>query len=321
MPDHIHEDDGTVEGCPGCFSEPSRELVRWADVAMYESAVNPLAAAGKLVRPQVTVVNMTRKPLQTLAAAALLYDGIIETDPANVSKDDTLRWWADMSRTVLAAPLEFIDVHLFVEGVPRDFTHQMVRQRTAVYVQESQRFAVKRNARFEESVPPFIANLPDDHPLRVIWNRAAATDAWAYNALIDGGAPAEVARKRLPHAITTRLHYKSNLRNLVVEAGKRTCSQAQYDWKEFWTEAIKAIMSYGPDEDRWQQLAIVRMFRPVCFRTGKCEFMAAADRYCRIRDRVEKHHRKGELPETWTDINPNEALLEDAARLAPGEVL
>lgn len=23
LPDHIHDDDGTVEGCPGCFSDPA----------------------------------------------------------------------------------------------------------------------------------------------------------------------------------------------------------------------------------------------------------------------------------------------------------
>jgi thymidylate synthase ThyX len=43
----------------------------------------------------------------------------------------------------LKAPLEAIDFHFMVEGVTRAHTHQEVRQRTAVFAQESMRFAVK----------------------------------------------------------------------------------------------------------------------------------------------------------------------------------
>jgi hypothetical protein len=80
---------------------------------------------------------------------------------------------------------------------------------------------------------------------------------------------------------------------------------------------IHAILNYGPEEERWQQQAIGRLFKPVCYLTGKCEFMAATDRFCGIRDRVEAHHRAGDLPEEWTDIDPMEPLREGAARRMP----
>jgi len=298
-------------------TKSGRELARFADVAMYEAAPNSQAERGEMVTPKVTVVHMTPNPLRVMAAAAQLYSGILVTDPNDVTEEQCRLWLADMTKTVLAAPLEFIDIHLFVEGVTRAFTHQMVRQRTAVYVQESQRFAVKRNAAREVAYPPSIAGLKEDHPMRVIWDRAVAQNSWAYNALVDGGVPAEDARGLLETNITTRIHYKTNLRNLVVEGGKRLCSQAQYEWKQFWREALEAIYRYGPDEDRWQQHLIVSLFKPVCYRTGKCEFMAATDRACRIRERVEAYHQAGVPSSNWSGIDPREALLEGAARLRP----
>lgn len=265
----------------------------------------------------MTLVNMTTKPLQTMAAAAELYAGRIVTDPDEITRIEAVTWFQDMTRTVLEAPLEFIDLHFFIEGVPRDWSHQVVRQRTAVFVQESQRFAVKRNARLEVTVPPSIAKLKDDDPARVIWDRAVAQGSWAYNALIDTGVPAEDARKLLPNGITTRLHYKTNLRNLAPHAGMRLCSQAQWDWKKVWVGIVEAIKNYGPPEDRWQQEEIIRLFKPICYQTGRCQFRAATDRHCSIRERVEAHYAKGEGPELWSDINPYEPLMEGAARLRP----
>jgi hypothetical protein len=113
------------------------------------------------------------------------------------------------------------------------------------------------------------------------------------------------------------LHYKTNLRNLAEHSGMRLCSQAQWDWKQVWAGIIKSIMAYGPQEDRWQQREIIKLFKPVCYRTGKCEFLAETDRFCVIRERVMEHHRRGEAPEQWHDIDPFEPLAEGAARISP----
>ena len=299
-------------------ARPGTEVARFADVAMYKAMPNPMAEQGLPVEPQVYLVSMTPRPLQTLAAASLLYRGVIVTDPAKVSKETALHEFAQMTKTVLEAPLEFIDLHFFIEGVSRDITHQIVRQRTAVFVQESLRFAIKENSQFEEAIPPSIARLKEDDPARVIWDNAARLDALTYNALIDAGIPAEDARKRLPHAITTRIQYKSNLRNLTPTAGMRLCSQAQWDWKKIWIGIVGAILNYGPPEERWQQEEIVKLFRPICYQEGRCKFRADTDRACSIRDRVEAHYAKGEGPDLWLDIDPREPLLEGAARVKPG---
>jgi flavin-dependent thymidylate synthase len=284
---------------------------------MYDAEPNELAMAGIAVKPQVYLVSMTADPLRVMAAASELYAGRVVTDPDSVSRETAERWLADMTKTKLQAPLEFIDLHFLLEGVTRAFTHQLVRQRTGVYVQESQRFAVKTGARWEVAYPPSIAGLKDDDPKRVLWDAAVAKSADVYSALIEAGVPAEDARGLLQTNITTRVHYKTNLRNLAEHAGMRLCSQAQAEWKQVWAGMLNAILFYGPTHEAWQQEAICKLFKPVCYLTGRCEFRADTDRFCVIRERVEAHHAKGEPPEAWSDIDPREPVREGAARLAP----
>ncbi len=256
----------------------STEVLRWADVSMYRAEHNAQADAGEPVTPKAHLVFMTPNPLRVMASAAELYAGRIVLDPAEVTSGRAIDWFRDMTRTALQAPLEWIDLHFLFEGVTRSFTHQLVRQRTAVYVQESQRFAVKDNAALEVAYPPSIMGLPDDHPWRRMWDDAVYAMHRSYTTLVDSGLPAEDARGLLPTNITTRIHYKTNLRNLGEHAG----------------------------------------FKPICYQTGRCEFRATTDRYCSIRERVEEHYAKGDRPDLWLDIDPAEPLLEGAARLRPG---
>lgn len=296
----------------------TKEVRRWADIAMWEAAPDEMAQRGEPVQPRATVVSMTPRPVQTMAAASELYRGKAVKDPEQVLPSDAAMWFNEMSKTKLHAPLEFIDIHFLLEGVTRAFTHQLVRQRTAVYVQESMRFAVKTNAGVEVAYPPSISGSNADYPLRKRWEDLVADIASGYNELVNAGMPAEDARGILPTNITTRVHYKTNLRNLAEHAGLRLCSQAQFEWKQVWSSMLTAIMLYGPGEDRWQQEIIVSLFRPICYQTGRCEFRGENDRYCSIRERVENHYAKGEGPEEWTDINPMEPLLYGAAIARPG---
>jgi flavin-dependent thymidylate synthase len=230
-----------------------------------------------------------------------------------------------MTKTRLQTPLEFIDLHFLFENVPRSFTHQLVRQRTAAYVQESQRFAVKEDASYGVSMPPSIEALPEDHPARVRWHNAVVFIGDEYLSLVNEGIPAEDARGLLPTDILTKVHYKTNLRNLVEHAGNRLCTQAQFEWRVVWAAMIAAIRARGAEQkrlsNRWEYDTIADIFRPICYFTGKCEFMAATDRYCSIRDRVENFHKAGVPSERWSDekwghpftIRPQEWLLNPAA--------
>jgi len=288
------------------------KIARYADEAMYRA--EPLTEKGEPLRPSVVLYDQTANPLRVLATPAELYRGVVVDDPRKISKNTALGWVESFKASKISAPLEWVHFSFLIQGVTRAFTHQMVRQRTAVFVQESMRFAVKENAAFETGLPPSIEVLSEDAPARKVWEDTVNRIGWAYNALVEAGTPAEDARGLLPTNIGTRIHYHTNLRNLIDHAGMRLCSQAQFEWKAVWLEMIKAVLAYGPEEERWQQIAIASLFRPVCYATGKCEFMGPADRYCVIRERVEAHHAKGERPETWTDISPHEPLHHLAAR-------
>jgi flavin-dependent thymidylate synthase len=294
------------------MTDNDKTIVRYADEAMFTA--KPLVTEGDEVRPHVTVIDMTSDPLRKITAVAALYHGGIVRDPTTVSREEAMATVRGIGLSKIAAPAEWVRISLFFEGVSRAFTHQLVRQRTATFVQESLRFAVKENAAWEIVLPPSLAGKPGDDPARQVWEDDVRKAAWSYNALIGAGMPAEDARGLLPTNIATRVHYTTDLRNLIDHSGLRLCSQAQHEWKQVWVEIIRAILAYGPEEDRWQQREIARLFRPICYQTGRCEFMGADDRYCVIRERVEAHHERGERPELWTDIDPHACLHPEAAR-------
>jgi len=280
-----------------------------------------LAEPQKTQYPTATLISMTERPLQVMAAAAELYQGRVVRNPDEVSEETARRWYKEMALTKLAAPMEFVHIHFLLEGVTRAFTHQLVRQRTAVYVQESLRFAVVED--MPVGVPPSLAGLKDDDPPMVVWSDAVDNVRVAYNRLIAAGMPAEDARGLLPTNTLTRVHYCTNLRNLVDHAGNRLCTQAQFEWRLVWARMIEAIREYRvwPPSQQWQYEAISELFKPVCFQIGRCAFKGTADRYCSIRSRVDEHEKHGTSSAQWEDIRTWEWLADPTAArpTGPGE--
>ena len=275
------------------------ELVRYADKAMFEAA--PIEREeGKRVQPVVRLLSMTADPLGAIAAACRMYEGKPTTKLSDVTDDERRHYWEEVKKTHLKAPYEFVDLHFYIEGVDRAFTHQHVRQRTAVFAQESMRFAVKENMASEAAVPPSLLKAENRTELD-LWDSTLDTIEDAYNALVGAGIPAEDARGILPHATTTRIHYKTNLRNLLDHAGNRLCTQAQWIWRYVFNGIVRGIGAYDPvaaifpggtagTDHLWQfrLMADDDLFRPVCFSLGHCPFTADFDRGCTIRDRVQR---------------------------------
>jgi flavin-dependent thymidylate synthase len=298
--------------------EKSTEVARFADVAMYEA--EPIdAAAG----PQVHLLWMTPDPLGAVAAACKMYKGEVVRDLSTVTDDERLHYWAEMQKTKLKAPLEFVKFHFLFEGVTRAFTHQMVRQRTAVYAQESLRFAVKSGDSQELPVglPPSINEHDGPGDLRPCsaacrrcnWEEAVAAAERGYEKLIESGVPAEDARGLLPHAVLTRLHYSTDLRALIDHAGNRLCTQAQFEWRVVFAKIAQAIRdthvhsgfrenyAYCDGQTKvWMSAPIADSFAPVCYQTGKCEFKANFDRACSIRERVDAYEARGVPSSEWS---------------------
>lgn len=364
----------------------SDEVVRWADRAQYHSAQMPAEtrAPGGGTRPTVRLLNATPDPLGGLAALCGIYEGKVYSSLRAVDDDERRAAWEAMRSTVLNGPLESIVFHFLVQGVTRAFTHQAVRNRFSFFAQESMRFAVVDDERWvdRQAYPPSLAAAPvsnseilgrvldasggnpppavdttqyltpeeRDYALRRdAWDDAILTAEAAYRRLVDAGVPAEEARGLMPHSITTRYHWVVSIRTLLGEAGKRLCTQAQFEWRVVMAEVVKALRDYGRrvtgaagmvsvSDDAWQFELMAEALQPICYQEGRCGFMAKFDRGCTIRSRVDANARIGRESALWGErfqegshfhpddprivilpIKPEEWLADPAAaRVAPG---
>jgi flavin-dependent thymidylate synthase len=290
----------------------STEVTNYVDKAMFEA--EPIEERA-MKAPRAYLLSATPDPLGAVAAMMMMYEGRVIRDLQMINDGERKHYFAQCFKTALDTPLEAIDFHFMIEGVTRAHTHQEVRQRTAVFAQESMRFAVK------ESVPvrpgPILSQ--DKRMLNAYWE-AIDKVTEVYQTLIANGIPGEEARGLLPHDTLTRLHHKVNLRSLKQELGKRTCTQAQFDWR-LWAATVRAaIAGYnswyrGTNGElvnaswQWELIADSNIFRPICFNAGKCMFQASMDRGCTIRERVEAG-KFAEISDTEWALDPTAAWVK-----------
>jgi len=327
--------------------EPSKEIARFADVAMFQAEPIDVQAG-----PQVHLLWMTPDPLGAIAAACKMYKGEVVRDLSTVTDEERLDYLKQITKTKLKAPFEFVKFHFLIEGVTRAFTHQLVRQRTAVYAQESLRFAVKED--MPVALPPSLAGsrpfeeilvdtdlgnfdmLTDVDKAAFKWHKAMSHMQVAYEDLVNVyQIPAEDARGILPHNVLTRVHYATDLRALLDHAGNRLCTQAQFEWRIVFSRIAQELRdisprgivhNLGPNACNGSQSAymashLADLFAPVCYQTGKCEFKANFDRHCNIRERVDALGESQIPSSEWSDsdkhgdlaIRPEEWLLNHGA--------
>jgi flavin-dependent thymidylate synthase len=304
--------------------------VRWADRAMFKA--EPIVA---IDGPKVYLLSMSADPLGEIASTCKMYKGEVVRSLSEVTDEERLYYLQQVSKTKLKAPFEFVKFHFLIEGVTRAFTHQLVRQRTAAYAQESMRFAVVggEDTTIPVGLPPSLSGLPEDHPQRVVWRETVEEIEIGYSRLVDSGVPAEDARGLLPTNVLTRVHYTTDLRALLDHAGNRLCTQAQFEWRLVFAQIVEAIRSgvvaYGTatgSETRNVYMAdeLAEMFRPVCYATGKCEFNAEFDRACNIRERVTEFHKNGIPSSEWHsghNFPAGQAMAGPLMPIKPGEWL
>ena len=329
-------------------------LRKWADEHQYDAELQPGVTEDRGVMPSVHLINMPDDPLGILASQNGIYKGKVFRNLSEVTDDDRREALDDMMKTTLQSPLEAIKMHFLFEGVDRAFTHQLVRQRTANFGQESLRFSVVGDLIDATTLPPELHNTARSQGLdlavtvsfddlinsrdftfakqedrnRAVWDWLLVNIDAAYHYEVEHGLAAEEARGLLPHATATRVHYQTDMRGLMKVMGERLCTQAQFHWRIVAALVQDSIRTYTPDFDwadktrtglggsenlvaeweyvnRWQfeLLADSGIFRPVCYQTGQCMFMASADRGCTIRGRVEDKASHGVPSEEWHDVS------------------
>jgi thymidylate synthase ThyX len=301
--------------------EPSTAITRYVDKAMFEA--EPVEE-GALTRPRVYLLSATPDPLGAVAAFSMMYEGKVVRDLGEITDDQRRHYWAECFKTALKTPLEAIDLHFMVEGLTRASWDQMRTQRTAVFAGESLRFAVK-----DEIVQRPGPSISGNKDAQKAWDEAMASTWNWYNYLVGMGIPAEDARGLLPMNVLTRGHWKTNLRNLESEIGKRLCTQAQFEWRVIHADLRRAVAeydhamyrhpemstfeeTYGGASSRWQFELIANesnLFRPICFQKGACMFKASMDRGCTIRSRVDAGQFDKIAVEEWA-ADPTAAWVE-----------
>lgn len=248
-----------------------KEIKVWADEAMFSAQ-----SIDRNDGPRVFLLSANSDPLGSIAAAAKAYKGEFVSSLAEITDIERRYFLTEVQKSVLAMPLEAVNFHFRITGVTRGFTHQMVRQRTAAYSQESTRFAVKDTVPVGD--PPSIMGVPSfnervdkidyqqpnltlkdlgqlaepntqEERWRDLWDGGVAAITDVYNALVNSGMPAEDARGILPTNLLTQINYITNLRGLKEHAGLRLCTQAQFEWRQVWAQMVKAIREYG--ETQW----------------------------------------------------------------------
>lgn len=246
---------------------------KWSDDFMF-TAEKSDASKG----PQVMLLSGNNDPLGSIAASAKMYKGEVVRHLSEVTDAERIEYLREMQKTKLMMPMEGVNLHFMIEGVTRGFTHQLVRQRTAAYAQESTRFAVKEDLKTATALPPSLAGTKSARQLyseqvilnetsetfeefedriagssklsreqrwRLAWDMAVDQVGETYNLLVNDGMPAEDARGLMPTNITTRTNYITNLRGLLDHAGNRLCTQAQFEWRLVFNQIAKALRDYG----------------------------------------------------------------------------
>lgn len=186
--------------------------------------------------PKVVLLSAPSDPLGLIAAEAKTYVGEFVDDLADITDDERRHYLGEIQKTALAMPLEAVLFNFSITGVTRSFTHQMVRQRTAAYAQESLRFSVIEDGFVDRvSLPP---SLLGGKPLAV-WNIEANTSVNNSNKKF----VTEDDRERVVN----------HVRDQLVEQYGTEGDKARYEWEKalLATErAYKKLVNSGiPAED------------------------------------------------------------------------
>jgi len=216
---------------------------------------------------RVTLVNYTKKPLETVTWAALIsyWDGweteaFERTGPGDVE--------THLPRVLgygHESILEHAVLTFSIEGCSRVCTHQLVRHRIASYTQQSQRYIKLNVDDVEETfvIPESVRERPE---LYRRWEGLMRDAIELYRESIENGVHQEDARFILPQAVRSKIVVTMNLRELKHFFGLRTCERAQWEIREV---AWKMLEEIARNEElrpiiNWAKLG------PRCIQLGYC---------------------------------------------------
>lgn len=195
------------------------------------------------------------------AATVLIFAKSTRLQMSPGLRQEIAGWPADKKRSELEyiansipAAWEFCDYTWLITDVPRSFTHQFVRTRTASFAQQTMRVLdVDKGPGWSYATGPTVASHPErqrayDHVMSII--------AMGYRQLVNGGAAIEDARGVLPTDILTNILVKMNLRNFVELVRKRKSARVQLQYREVLDKMVETVRAVHP----WVDFFLDRTF-------------------------------------------------------------
>lgn len=169
----------------------------------------------------------------------------------NITEQELMKELAKIKDTIKSS-WEFVTYVFEIQGVSRNFTHQLVRTRTQSYAQESHRAVDVRDAG--------VYNLG----LNEAYDDAVATSLACYQEQVDQGVPIQDARGCLPGDILTNIIVKTDLRTLHDTALTRLCKRTAGEYQDVFKAIKAAIIKVHPWAESFINVA--------CVQTGICAF-------------------------------------------------
>lgn len=161
-----------------------------------------------------------------------------ESDISEV--DNRLRWAWNAQPVPHNTVFGFTDWIFEIRNVSRTLTHQLVRHRTAWFLQQSQRAVDQRDKDI---------GLPDtiiDKGWMLSYGDSIHTAKEIYALMVDDGVPKEDARFILPSGIDTNIYMKIDGCNLIHFMNLREHPSAQWEIKELSDKMYELVKERAP---------------------------------------------------------------------------
>lgn len=186
---------------------------------------------------KVTIKDYTERPLDQIAEAAGT-----STNKRDASYKRVRRCYEQGHGAVF----EFADVTLFIEGISRACSHQLVRHRMASYCQVSQRYTTIEGDDWYVIPPAFERGY-----LRTAYELQMGAAKGAYDTALQQGVKPEDARFLLPESTKTSITTKINARSLFNFLNLRTDKAAQWEIRDLANEIKEQCKGIN---EQWKQL-------------------------------------------------------------------
>ena len=218
---------------------------------------------------------------------------------SEMTEDEKRANWAYMLDTI-RSPFEFVDYIFNINGVSKNFTHQLVRTRQAAYQQETSR------ALDMTGTPVVAPEFRGDESLISLFAAGVHMTDSIYKELVASGAELQDARAILPGNMETAIKAKFNLRTLSDMGKLRLCTRTAGEYQEVFRLMRDLVLAIHPWADS--------LLQPHCIAVGTCAFPRHGREHCTFyRPWMNLDEQREELRKVFwaTDITTNNPVAKD----------